>query len=70
MLKPARPPGSLYALVVAIEATAMLDPYPRLTQVMQRETTSMPDPYPRLAQVMQHLAAQHTGMRTTGTLPG
>jgi hypothetical protein len=36
MSRSARQPGKLDALVVAIDAAAMLDPYPRLAQVMQR----------------------------------
>jgi hypothetical protein len=36
MWKSARPHGNLYELVVAIDAAEMLDPYPRLAQVMQR----------------------------------
>jgi len=47
----------LYALAVAIEATALVDPYPRLAQLLAREAAATDDPYPRLAQVMQHLQA-------------
>jgi len=57
MSKSARPLRSLYALAVAIEATALVDPYPRLAQLLAREAAATDDPYPRLAQVMQHLQA-------------
>jgi hypothetical protein len=57
MIKPARPLRSLHALAVAIEATAMVDPYPRLAQFLAREAAETDDPYPKLARVMQHLQA-------------
>jgi hypothetical protein len=58
MPKSARPYRSLHALAVAIEASAMVDPYPRLARLLAREAAATDDPYPRLAQVMQHLQAR------------
>jgi hypothetical protein len=57
MPKSARPYRSLHALAVAIEASAMVDPYPKLARLLAREAAITADPYPRLAQVMLHMHA-------------
>jgi|HubBroStandDraft_6_1064221.scaffolds.fasta_scaffold1939218_1 hypothetical protein len=57
MPKSARPYRSLHALAVAIEVSAMVDPYPKLARLLARNATATDDPYPRLAQVMLHLHA-------------
>jgi hypothetical protein len=57
MPKSARPYRSLHALAVAIEASSMVDPYPRLARLLAREAATTDDPYPRLAQIMLHLHA-------------
>jgi len=59
----ARRLGSLQALAVAIEASERVDPYPRLTRLLQRRTYAAAEPYPRLAQLMEHLAAPRADMR-------
>jgi hypothetical protein len=58
MVRYARSKGRLNELAAVIEATARLDPYPRLMRFMQRSAAPAPDPYPRLARAMRHLAAR------------
>ena len=53
MLRRPRPLRSLDGLAAAIEASAMVDPYPRLTRLLESIAPAGPDPYPRLARVLE-----------------